>query len=402
MRHIARQPILNRQGRVHAYEVLFRGGSATTSPEDGDMAARTMFDNAVLFGLEQFTNGRPALVNCTVEVLTERLVDVLPPRSTILGIPSNLEMTPRLIAACHQLHARGFLLALDDFSWSATLEPLIKIADYVRVDLNRLGAVERQQLRRLNCDLVSIIAKKVETQEDYRQACAEDITLFQGDYFFHPVLLTKTKMPANTVSHFEIIQLLCHDPVDVRQVSRLVMRDAGLTYRLLRLVNSSVYAIHNELRSIDSAIIILGDETLRRIVSLAVLSELNAEQPPEILHVAFVRARFCELAARLCRLDPPEQYLLGMFSLVAAMLRVPMEELTRSLPLRDRICEALQGRRNLERSLLTWIEVHERGDWTASDIVVQSIGLTQEKLNLCYTDAIIWAQAALSSTVPAD
>jgi EAL and modified HD-GYP domain-containing signal transduction protein len=147
--------------------------------------------------------------------------------------------------------------------------------------------------------------------------------------------------------------------------------------------------------------IILGDNTIRRIVSLAVLSELNAHQPPEILHMALVRARFCELAATLCRLDPSEQYLLGMFSLVAAMLCLSMEELTRSLPLRDKICEALKGTKNFERSLLTWIEVHERGDWTASDVLVQTLGLSQETMNLCYTDAIVWAQAALSSTVSA-
>jgi EAL and modified HD-GYP domain-containing signal transduction protein len=208
-------------------------------------------------------------------------------------------------------------------------------------------------------------------------------------------------MPANTASHFEIVRLLCHDPIDVRHVSRLVMRDAAITYRLLRLVNSPVYAVHGELRSIESAIFILGDETLRRIVSLAVLSELNANQPPEILCMAFVRARFCELAARLCGLDPPEQFLLGMFSLVAAMLRLPIEELTRSLPLRDKICEALEGTKNPERRLLNWIEVHERGEWTASDTMVQSIGLSREKLNLCYTDAIVWAQAAISSDASA-
>jgi EAL and modified HD-GYP domain-containing signal transduction protein len=292
-------------------------------------------------------------------------------------------------------------LALDDYSWNVTSEPLLAIASYVRVDLNRLSAVERQQLRRLNCDLVSIIAKKVETQEDYRQACAEDIKLFQGDYFFHPVLLKKTKMPANTAFHFEIVRLLCHHPIDVRQVSRLLMRDAGLTYRLLRLVNSPIYAIQSEVRSIESAIFILGDDTLRRVLSLAVLSELNADQPPEILRMAFVRARFCELAAKLCSLDPPEQFLLGMFSLAAAMLRIPIEELTRSLPLRNKICDALEGTKNPERRLLTWIESHERGEWTTSDIAVQSIGLSRERLNLCYTDAIVWAQDAIPSVASA-
>jgi EAL and modified HD-GYP domain-containing signal transduction protein len=144
---------------------------------------------------------------------------------------------------------------------------------------------------------------------------------------------------------------------------------------------------------------ILGDHTFRRVVSLAILSELNADQPPEIMHMALVRARFCEMTARMCGLEPAEQYLLGMFSLVPAMLKAPMSDLIRSLPLRAQICEALQGTTNRERSLLTWLEFHENGNWIASDAVAESIGLGDKKLNLFYAEAVIWAQVALSSAV---
>ena len=398
LRYVARQPILNLRGRVHGYELLFRNAPEGVSSRDVNMAARTMLDNAVIFGLEWLTNGLPALVNCTVEALTERLVLVLAPERTVLGIPASVELTTKLMDSCRELKTRGFRLALDDFTWMPKLQPLAELADYIRVDFNRFGVAERQYLRLVNCASIAMVAKKVATQEEYGQACAEGFTLFQGEYFCHPVLLKKRKVPANRLLHFEIVRLLHHDPIDVRQVSQLVLRDASLTYRLLRLVNSPVYAIHQEVRSIESAIIAVGEQIFRRMVSLAVLSELNGDDPPEILHMALVRARFCELAAGLCRLDPAEQYLLGMLSLVPAMLRLPMEELTPSLPLRSQICEALQGTMNSERSLLAWLEFHERGDWTGCDGLVQTYNLSQEQLMQCYADSVVWAEAALRSS----
>ena len=278
----------------------------------------------------------------------------------------------------------------------------MKLADYIRVDFTRFNAEEREHLQQMNFPSNALVAKRVDTQEDYRVACELGFTLFQGDYFCHPVLLKKHKIPANRLFHFEIVRLMHHDPIDVHQVSKLVMRDAALTFRLLRLVNSPIYAVQKEMRSIETAILIVGEDALRRMVSLAVLSEMNADQPPEILQMALVRARFCELASGLFGLEPGEQYLLGMLSLVPAMLCLPMEELIPSLPLRGQVCEALQGTANPERSLLSWLESHERGDWDACDAIVQAVDPARQQLNrkqliLCYADAVVWAQTTLRS-----
>lgn len=399
MRYVARQPIMNLHGHVHGYELLFRSAPEADVNPGADAATRTMLDNAVMFGLESLTNGLPAFVNCSAEALTEDLVLVLAPQMTVLSIPASLEVTPRLLESCRKLKSRGFRFALEDFSWRADLHPLAELADYIRLDFNQFGIAERHYLGSRDGGTLTMVAKKVETQDDYQRAREDGFTLFQGSYFIHPVLLKKRKVPANRLLHFEIVRQLHHDPIDVPQVSRLLLRDASLTYRLLRLVNSPLYAIQQEVRSIESAIIALGEDTLRRIVSLAVLSELNGQDPPEILHMALLRARFCELAAGLCRLNPAEQYLLGMISLVPAMLRMPMEELTPSLPLRAEICEALQGTMNPERCLLDWLESHERGDWDLCDLIAQSYGFRPERLMRCYAESVAWAGAALRSAV---
>jgi EAL and modified HD-GYP domain-containing signal transduction protein len=399
MRYVARQPILDLRGRVHGYELLFRNSPEAPTVGEGDLATLTVLDDSLIFGMEQLTNGLPAFVNCTEESLTEQLVEVLPSSMTVLGIPANMEPEPRMVAALHKLKASGFRLALDDFVWKPRLRPLLELADYIRVDFTLLSSEWRQILRdRLNRPSIAMMAKRVDTQENYRQARGEGFTLFQGDYFCKPEVLKTRKVPANRLFHFEILRQLHRDPIELGKLSQLVMRDASLTYRLLRLVNSPIYAIRQEVRAIETAIMLVGEDAFRRIATLSILSEINADQPPEILQMAQVRGRFCELAARHCAQVPTEQYLLGMLSMLPAMLGMPMESLAPTLPLRDEVLKALQGEPNAERSLLRWLECHEHGDWAACDAIVQSNALVASELLRCYGDAVVWARAALQAS----
>ena len=396
MRHVARQPILDLHGKVHGYELLFRDGTCSVFHGDGDTATRTMIDNAVLFGLARLTGNLPAFVNCTEKALTGRLVHVLPASLTVLEILETLEPTPALISACRHLKACGFRLALDDFTWKPGIEPLVEIADYIKVDFVISDEQNRRELlSRLRGATATLLAEKVETQEQYLQAREEGFTLMQGYYFCRPVLLRNHKVPANHLQHVKLLRMLQDETMDLHELTRLVKRDTCLTYRLLRLVNSPISAMRQEVQSVQAAIIALGEETFRRLATMAIASEMNAGQPKELLHMSFVRGRFCELASVLCDLQPAEQYLLGLLSLLPAMLRVSMSQLTPSLPLRNEIRRALEGEKLPERALLCWLEAHERADWATCDILTEKLHLDAGDLLACHEEALQWAQAAL-------
>jgi c-di-GMP phosphodiesterase len=396
VRYVARQPILDLRGRVHGYELLFRNGPEQVFRGDGNLATRTMLDNTVIFGLEQLTGGLTAFVNCTREALTEKLVDVLPPSQFVLEILENVEPTDQLLEACRGLKMAGFRLALDDFRWRPELEPLVALADYIKVDFVLSGPEERRDLlRRLTGFPVALIAEKIETQEDYKQARAEGFQLIQGYYFCRPQLIENRRVPANRFPHIEILRLLREDSVDLHELARQVKRDASLTYRLLRLINSPICAMRQEVRSVESALLAVGEKVFRRVATLAIASELNAGQPMELLRMAFVRAKFCELAAERCRLDPTEQYLLGLLSLLPAMLRMSMQKLAPELPLREEICVALMGEPVPERTPLDWLIAHEHGDWGACDALAEEHGLNQAELIQDYEKAVFWAESAL-------
>ena len=397
IRYVARQPILDLHGRVYGYELLFRQGpDKKVFLGDGDLATRIMLDNTVLFGFDQLTSGLPAFVNCTREALMENLVSVLPPAITVLEILEDIDPTPELIAACRALKGEGYRLALDDFTWKPEYQPLIDIADFIKVDFAISKADERKQLlSRVQGMGKVMLAEKIETQEEYDQARKEGFKLIQGYFFCRPVMLENRKVPVNKLSQIEILRALQAQDLDIRNLARLVKRDASLTHRLLRLINSPLCAIRQEVRSVQSAILAIGEGAFRRIATLAIASELNSSQPSELLRMAFVRGRFCELTADLCSRDSTEQYLLGLLSMLPAMLRIPMEELAPSLPLRNEIREALCGEPNRERCQLDWLISHEHGDWGACDLIASQHSLNQQELIKRYEEALAWAETAL-------
>jgi c-di-GMP-related signal transduction protein len=396
VRYFARQPILNLHGKVHGYELLFRSGPEAVFRGDGELATRTMIDNTVLFGLGRLTSGLPAFVNCTADTLTSDVIHILPAGMTVLEVLETVEPTPALVGACRKWKAAGYRVALDDFTWKPGMEPLVELADYIKVDFAVSGREERRTLlNRLQDATVALIAEKVETEEQYIEAREEGFTLIQGYYFCRPALMKSRKVPANKLSQVEILRLLQDDSIDLRQLAQQVKRDTALTYRLLRLINSPVCAMRQEVRSVQGALIAVGEETFRRMATLAIANELNAGQPEEVLRTAFVRARFCELAAERCGLDRREQYLLGLLSLLPAMLRRPMKDLTPSLPLRDEIRRALEGDRTPDRCLLCWIEAHERGNWSACEMITERRLLDEKVLQTCYEEALLWAEAAV-------
>jgi EAL and modified HD-GYP domain-containing signal transduction protein len=366
-----------------------------------------MIDNAVVFGLGKLASGLPAFVQCTAqttaETLTGDLVEMLPPQSTVLEIvdleiADGAEPSSAMVAACRSLRGAGYRLALHNFIWHRGIEPLVEAAAYIKVDFSVSSTLDRQiLLNRLHGTTAALVAERVETQDQFHQAHDEGFDLVQGYYFCRPEMLENRKIPANRFSQLEILRLLRDESVSLHKLSQLVKRDASLTYRLLRLVNSPLFAVQQEIHSVQAALLAVGEDTFRRMATIAIASDMNSGQPSELLRMAFVRGRFCELAARYCRLDCTEQYLLGLMSLLPAMLRVQMSELVSLLPLRPEIRRALLGEKIPERRLLVWVEAYEMGEWTICDSVAESLGLGASSIMGCYQEAIVWTESALFS-----
>jgi c-di-GMP-related signal transduction protein len=399
---IARQPILDVAGHLHGYELLFRGDPhALAFQGDGIAATRSVLDNTLLFGLEHLSGGNPAFVNCTQEALENQLVAVLPPQQTVLEILETLKPTTELYEACRTLKSKGFTLALDDFLWHPEWDRFLDLVAYIKVDLSITTPDQRAEIiRRVGSRQIRLLAERVETPRDLQMATREGFTLFQGYYFSRPTLLQNHSVPANRLMQIEMLVALQEHPLNTAKVVALTKRDAALTYRLLRMVNSPLYGVSAEISSIRQALVLIGDEMFRRITTLAIASELRGHQSDELLRMAYSRGRFCETAAPLVHLAPAEQYLLGILSLLPAMLHLAMDRIVKTLPLRPQLRAALLGEPVPERALLDWLLAYESAQWDRCDALAKHAGWQTEAWPQLYADALQWAEASFSLTQP--
>jgi EAL and modified HD-GYP domain-containing signal transduction protein len=387
--YLARQPILDRRGTVFGYDMLFHALVEAPSENKLSHASRGMLDALSFFGVERFTGGAWGFVQCGVEALANQLFQGLPPTMTVLEIPRCEDVPASLVRECLRLKEMGFRLALGEYTLDDPRHPLLNLAHHVKVDIAVLDSPDWQRLcNELYCTQATVVANNIHTHHAFRRARAAGVQYFQGFYFCHPELFPNGTVPADRAHHLDILRELFKDPLDLKTLVPLVSLDPSLVFRVLRFVNSPVCAVRQAVTSLQTALLILGDRIFRRIATLAIESSLSQDQSPELLRMAQTRARFCSQAARLAGLDAEEMYLMGMLSLLPAMLQVPMHTILPGLPLRREICDALAGGASRERCLLSWLEALETNDIAECEAIAARYGLSKNLMAETYLNAI--------------
>lgn len=387
--YLARQPILDRRGNVFGYAIHFHGTTAEQSGSGLSAASQGMLDALALFGMERYSSGTWGFVACAAEVLTPELLEGIPTNLTVLEIPANAALSPRLTRSCQELHQAGFKLALAGYAPDDPRQSLLSMVDYVKIDVAAIDSPGWGELHKsLYGTQAVVVAENIHSHADYGKARAAGLQYFQGYYFCHPELIPNRKLPTAHKYQFEILQELFKDPLDLKTLCPLVSRDPSLVYRVLRFVNSPMCAVRYLITSIESAIMILGDAAFRRMATLAIQCTLTQSQSPELLRMALLRARFCAQAAPLCGLNTEEMYLMGMLSLLPAMMQVPMHVVLDGLPLREEIRDALAGQYCKEACLLSWLENLEANNIAGCETTAGQYGLDTHVLAQIYLDAM--------------
>jgi c-di-GMP-related signal transduction protein len=392
-RFIGRQPILSPNRKVYGYELLFRSGwenCFTGNPED---AAQQMIDTTLLFGMENLVHGGKAFVNCTAAALTNRLVTCFP-KGTVLEVLETVQVTDEVVTACKELKQLGYSIALDDFLPGTSSDRLLGLADYIKLDFQACDANQLRHIQRqLTGSHAALIAEKVETAEQVNRALNEGYHLFQGYFFSRPAVLTSREVPANRVAYIQILNTI-NDPLsDRNQLERLVSSEASLCFRLLRFVNSAGFGARGRVSSIRQALILIGEVEFRKLVTIAAATCLGsgANQSPEIMLLCLHRARFCELIAPIAGLATAEQYLIGLLSVIDAMLNVSMERILLMLPLPPDSAAVLLGEPSTIDLPLSLIRYYEQSQWEVCAAACRSLSLTEAELTTIYLDSLRWA-----------
>lgn len=293
------------------------------------------------------------------------------------------------------LRADGYRLAIDHFLLATGAVDFVPLADFVRVSfIDAATTADRTRLLSARVPpAASLMATKVESAETFQEAVTEGYHYFQGSFFGRPVVKEGRSVPSQQIAQLRLLHALNDPNRSVHQIADLIKPDPAMCYRVLRAVNSARFALQTTVSSISEALVLLGRDTVKRWVSLWSLATLSGQANAELLAITTVRARCCELLGEtLDREDAGAQaFLLGLCSMLDAILERPMSALVSELPLSESIRGALLGEDNGYRRLLDCVIAYERGDWDQAIELAEASGANANVLATAYSDAMRWA-----------
>ena len=322
---IGRQPNLDRSQKTYGYELLFRDGPENVfNGQDPDQATMMVIDTSVgQMGIQRITGGRKAFINFTRNLLLEDYGDLLPRDQVVIEILETITPDADIIASCRRLKDGGYTLALDDFHYAPAYEPLLEIVDIIKVDLS--ASDDRERLHFAETYLprnIKLIAERVETLADFEQTKEMGYSYFQGYFFSKPVVLTTEKPPGSKLARIQLLMEINRPEFDFSHAEEIIKHDPTLSMKLFRYINSAIFGMRQEIKSIRQALTLLGEKNIRKWCTILVISSLADDKPPELFKQAIVRARFCELLAGSAGQIGADQelFMTGMFSLLDTML----------------------------------------------------------------------------------
>jgi len=395
-RFVARQPIFNRHEQVYGYELLFRSGLENRyTASDDDAAARDVADHILTIGARTLTAGRKAFLNCTRHFLVNEYATLLSKEETVIEILETVEPDAEVLAACRRLKDLGYVIALDDFVYAEKFQPFVDLANIIKVDFQLTGPGDRQQAVAKFSPLgIQLLAEKVETRAEFAEARDSGYVYFQGYFFCKPQIVPSRYIPAFKLNYLRILQAVSKPELDRSEIVALIDREVSLCYKLLRFMNSALFGFRRDVSSTRHALELLGDRALMKWASVAAVLGIAGNEPNELVLTALTRGRCCELlAAKLgTRNDEQGMFLLGVFSLMEAMLGLPMSEIVSEIALPDLVRAALLGTPNGYREILDLVKAFEAGSWI--EVGELALGLQQDESQLAsaYLEAVDWAQ----------
>ncbi len=392
--YLARQAIYDRKLSVFAYELLFRDGHKhDANVTDGNSATSQVIINAFLeMGLDKIVADKRAFINLTQDLLIHGDTRQLPKERVVLEVLEDVTPSADVLNAMRQLADDGFCVALDDFFYNESLQPMVDLANIIKVDILPLSEPEiEEQVLRLKRNSCRLLAEKVETMEQFEFCKALGFDYFQGYFIARPHIIQGRRPPANRLVTLQLIGKLQNPAVELDEIENLISTDLALSYRILKTTNSSMYNLPCKVESIRTAVQFLGLRQIKHLATLMAMANFD-DKPSELIKLALIRAKFAEkLAEGLNSVSPEVCFTAGLFSMLEALLASPMEEILKELPLNDELSAALLNHEGAIGNILTMVKYYEEGSW---DQVIPPDNCNFD-IGTLYLSAVEWADHSI-------
>ena len=398
--YVARQPIVDKDKKVYAYELLFRDNENNTFPKvNPDTAtSKLIAENELTLGLQQVTDDKVAFVNFPTDTLIHNFPDFLDPKKVCIEILEDVHIDDELVAACKRLYEQGYVLALDDFDFNARWMPLVPYAKLIKVDIQQVNILQcMRMVRQPEYKHVIWLAEKVETEVEFVQFSSIGFKYFQGYFFGAPEMLKKNRVTMAQSLVVELIAAVSEDRLDYDKLESLFVKDLTLTYKLLRYLNKAHSQLESESESVRHALIYLGEDEVKKYLSLLLVANLTSDENNELVLKSLHRAKFCEvvLGRQADGKHDSKAFLAGMLSQIDLILGHPLENVLELIPLHPDIKCALTEINCHRSKALQLIKALEENDTELSNQYAEELGTTKDAIKAAYRYAADWAKTII-------
>ncbi|HYX86488.1 MAG TPA: HDOD domain-containing protein [Gaiellales bacterium] len=399
---VARQPIYDRAMEVYGYELLFRATNedeAATIADLNEATASTIVTTFADIGLEALVGGRMCFVNVTREFILNDFVPLLPVGRVGLEISREVASDPNVALRLSELAEMGYIVVLHNFVMRPDSAPLLALAHMVKLDAHSFTDDQlRDQVRELSAHRVKLVAERIEDYAQFERCRAAGFEYFQGFFFCQPKTVTGKGIPSNRLAQVQLMAALQKPDVELEELDAVISRDLGVSYRLLRWINSAYFSLPRKVSSVHEALVLLGVRNVRSWAMLVTLAGLD-DTPTELTRTAMLRAKMCELLAQaLARPDTESYFTAGLFSVIDAFMNMRMVDVLAELPLAPGLHAALLEREGPLGEVLDWVTAYERGEFAALGEPVPS---ADRILRDAYVAALRYADETCGSVAPA-
>jgi len=400
--YIGRQPILDKEGKVYAYELLYRqqGEHAASVLDNSAATARVLINAIQNMGLECMLSGKKGFINADEEIILGGLIDILPKENFVIEILETTKVTPELVEKIKEYKALGHSFALDDMvltkEYYDMFKSLFQVVDIIKVDYLYCDKTKLkgnlQVFKKLN---VAMLAEKVETQEDFEFCKEVGFDLFQGYFFSKPVVLTQKSVDPSKAATVNLINMIKND-AEVNELESVIKGHTDLYINLLRFMNSASYFTKGNITSIKHAIAMLGRENLAKwlyLILYAGPSNDNFDNP--LLVTAQVRAKMmeklCSESTVKCEQEDAA-YLVGLISLMDAVFNRDIQDVVKEFNVDQAIKLAVTEKSGELGRLLTMVMEYENDEPEALSENIKSVGINFEGFNAIVQESIEYAE----------
>jgi c-di-GMP-related signal transduction protein len=391
--YVARQAIFDINKQVFAYELLFRNSNINkfVSIENSNPTLNVIRNSFSVIGFDKVTGGKRAFINFDGELIKLGLIEAFPKDCIAIEVLETVNPDNTIIECCRRLKEKGYIIALDDFEYNKEFDELIKYVDIIKVDFLLTKGKERKEIMyRIKNKNIKFLAEKVETEEDYKEAMGYGYSYFQGYFFCKPVIISGKDISGYKLTYMNLINELDKSDVNIKNIENLIKNDVSLSYKLLKAVNSAHYSFKRKITSIGDAIMIIGIKELKKWIFIITLKNMGEGSVEELVKLSLLRASFGELLSQKIQFEISsfDAFLAGMFSLIDALMNMPIEKILSELPVSKDVKEALLEKDNMISELLKLIIKYENGDWEAVNELAKKFGLDEKFVSYCYLEAV--------------